>query len=288
MPTSQQRDASAAFATAAAGTWIDRRVPSPGAPTTGRPASREVHVEWLDTEAREAGELLARASDVLDEVDRRDCERLVIPEKRREATLARVFLRTRLGLHAGEAPRSFRFTRGVHGRPEIEWPIRLRPLRFSVSHTPGVIACAFTEGMEVGVDVEQLASEPAGVAELYFAASEIAALAQSTRRSELFFEIWTLKEAYAKARGFGLSGPFSSAAFSFDASRIAARFAPELEDDPAQWHFEGRRPTNRHTLALAVRVGDRAARDRPSRNLGGLYDRTKQDRGSNGRDFGDR
>jgi 4'-phosphopantetheinyl transferase len=277
-----------ALAAAARGISTDRRVPSRGVPTMGRLPAGEVRVDWLDARSREAGELLARASDVLDEVDRQDCERLFLPEKRREATLARVFLRTRLALYGGAAPRSFRFTRSAHGRPEIDWPIRCRALRFSVSHTPGVIACAFAEVMEVGVDVERLAREPTGVAELYFAPSEIAALARSTRRSELFFEIWTLKEAYAKARGFGLSGPFAGAAFSFDASRITARFAPELEDDPAQWHFERRRPTNRHTLALAVRLGDRTPRCRTFRNLGGLYERTTQDRGSDGRDLGDR
>jgi len=109
---------------------------------------------------------------------------------------------------------------------------------------------------DVGIDVERLTVEPAGVGSGFFAPSEVAELEHSKRRAERFFEIWTLKEAYAKARGFGLSGPFAGAVFSIDACRIMASFSAALNDDPAKWYFEVRRPSPVHTLAVAVRITD--------------------------------
>jgi 4'-phosphopantetheinyl transferase len=70
----------------------------------------------------------------------------------------------------------------------------------------------------------------------------------------VFFDYWTLKEAYIKARGFGLALPLADFAFRLSppsAPRIA--FEPALDDDPATWQFFQDWPTPLHRLAVAVR-----------------------------------
>ena len=118
------------------------------------------------------------------------------------AMLRRV-LREALG---GEEPR---LMRSRLGRPE------LMPRRhggsapsFNLTHTRGFAACAILQGAPVGIDAEDL-RRPIDIAEMaarWYAPPERRLLDQlaAEQRSEMFFRIWTLKEAILKATGHGL------------------------------------------------------------------------------------
>ena len=73
-------------------------------------------------------------------------------------------------------------------------------------------------------------------------------------RQKVFFDYWTLKEAYIKARGLGLALPLADFAFRLSPSSAPAiSFEPSLPDDPATWQFAQDWPTPQHRLAVAVR-----------------------------------
>ena len=75
-----------------------------------------------------------------------------------------------------------------------------------------------------------------------------------TSRQRAFFDYWTLKEAYIKARGFGLALPLADFAFTLaPPAPPQIAFEPALEDDPDTWQFAQDWPTPVHRLALAVR-----------------------------------
>lgn len=106
------------------------------------------------------------------------------------------------------SPRDWRFDATPHGKPIL----RTSPvgLDVSLSHTRGMAAVAIASGREIGVDVEsfQKPRDAIKVAERFFAREEVALLrAQSDPllQSEMFFAIWTLKEAVLKADGRGLA-----------------------------------------------------------------------------------
>jgi 4'-phosphopantetheinyl transferase len=115
-----------------------------------------------------------------------------------------------------------------------------------------------TSRFDVGVDVEspQRPTEIVGLARRFFAESEVESLRSRPPEQQraIFFEIWTLKEAYIKARGRGLSIPLDSFAFSLDPDRPPSiGFVPGTNDDPQDWQFAQVFLGSQYPMALALR-----------------------------------
>lgn len=158
-------------------------------------------------------------------------------------------------------PARWSFQTRSHGRPEIVSPALLPALRFSLSHTDDLVACVVVQDVDCGIDVEVTSrrGDLDGLSRILAPAERSAVKrAPSTQRPALFMRFWTLKEAYAKATGFGLSLPFDRFAFDLDAGpEITVQIDPALQDDGAGWQLRQWWPSPRHTAALALRCGPR-------------------------------
>lgn len=185
--------------------------------------------------------------------------RYVFERNRHEYLLTRALVRTVLSRYVPVAPEAWRFTPAAHGKPEIASPRDIPPLSFNLTNTDGLIACLVAFDRDVGVDVEdtQRKGETTGVADRFFSPSEVADLRGLPAEAQVdrFFDYWTLKEAYIKARGLGLALPLAQFSFTLEPERVRIAFDPRLEDDPASWQFMQQSPTARHRLAAAVRRG---------------------------------
>jgi 4'-phosphopantetheinyl transferase len=217
----------------------------------------DVHVWYARPEAVSDPALLRACERTLSTYERERRRRLRLERGRHEYLVAHALLRTCLSRYADVPPQAWRFETNHRGRPEISAPRGAPPLRFNLSHTAGLVACAVTMGAAIGVDVEDTRRSGRGmqVAERFFSTSEVADLRRlpESRRSRRFFEYWTLKEAYVKARGLGLALPLQR--FSFRVRRgapVSVSFDPQLGDRPESWHFALFRPTRRHVLAVGV------------------------------------
>jgi 4'-phosphopantetheinyl transferase len=218
--------------------------------------SADIHI-WLTDPSRATDPGLRREyRDLLPPAERQKCDRYRVPERRLGALVTRALVRTTLSHYCpAVAPREWEFVEIDNGRPELVPGLTALPLRFNLSRTDGLIACAVTLSHAIGVDVEAIdpSRRMAAIMDRYFAPAEQQDVGPDWER---FYTYWTLKEAYAKARGVGLSIPLNAVAFDL-AAPIRITFDPRIEDDPARWHFAVRRPTPRHLLAVAIDCPDR-------------------------------
>ena len=217
-----------------------------------------VHVDLLHTGNAEALAKLEVYQRLMTPDEHERMQRFVFEKDRKSFLLTRALVRTMLSRYASVEPSAWRFITNVHGRPEIlDRPDGVPDLRFNISHTNGLIACAITIGREVGVDVEHVGRHLMhDIAGRHFAPSEVADLRRlpDDQQRTVFYDYWTLKESYIKARGFGLALPLGDFAFKLNPPHPPTIiFEPALKDDPATWQFLQGWPTPAHRLALAVR-----------------------------------
>lgn len=204
---------------------------------------------------------------VLNDEERVRAERFHFSEDRRSYACAHALTRCALEAASGIPARDINFRTGHYGKPEIDGgtdkggPEKGR-LRFNLSHSRGLVCCAVTRGRDVGVDVERVARDADidGLARQVFAADEAAYLRQleGCARRDAFFAIWTLKEAYTKAVGRGLSIPLDGFSVRLDPPSLV--IGPSLLGDPKagkgeDWQVRLAGPVAGHVLAVAVRAG---------------------------------
>jgi len=221
---------------------------------------REAQVWYASSETVNEPALLRHCYAALGREERAQAQRLRSTHNRHAYVVAHALTRRVLSLYAAADPVAWVFKVSHYGKPEVAAPRGVPPLRFNLSHTRGMAACAVTLERDIGVDVED-ESRSVNVLDLaagFFAPLELAALRAegSTARQARFFEYWTLKECYIKARGFGLSLPIDAFWFDVSAAReITISIDPRLGDDPRGWQFHLFRPTRRHLLAVGIRRG---------------------------------
>ncbi len=163
---------------------------------------------------------------------------------------SRAFLRTVLAQYTGEQPESLEFSSNEFGKPFLK--NYFDTVSFNAAHTHGLTLCAVASGCDIGVDVE-FQTDSQGMldaADDYLSVEEMAALreVEDEGRLAVFFRSWTLKEAYLKARGQGLSIPLHDFSVMLDGMRVS-RFDA---DDAEQWDLRLLAQDDDFTAALAV------------------------------------
>lgn len=105
-----------------------------------------------------------------------------------------------------------------YGKPELIWH---DDIHFNLSHADGIAACIVSE-KECGIDCENVREYRPRVAQRVFTAKELDLFnaVDENDRDLLFFRLWTLKEAFVKAVGKGISYPMNTVGFSFENNQI--------------------------------------------------------------------
>ena len=161
----------------------------------------------------------------------------------RRYLVARALLRTVLSRYAPIEPRDWVFAANEYGRPAIAQPIgQTARLRFNISHTRRLILLGVTADRQLGVDIEDWHARqaPLAIADHFFALQEVRDLRAlpHVEQHRRFFEYWTLKESYIKARGKGLAIPLDRFSFRFPSpTSISLAVNPDLNDQARCWRF---------------------------------------------------
>jgi 4'-phosphopantetheinyl transferase len=184
-------------------------------------------------------EAAAACASLLSEEETARWRRFHFDRHRREFLATHALLRSALSSYRAIRPATWRFSANEHGKPAL---VPACGLRFNLSNALDLVVCLIAEKAELGVDVEAhtRADEILKLAPDVFSAQERAQLEPLSQAGKLdrALSLWTLKEAYIKARGMGLSLPLDKFSFLFDAGNgIRLEVAPELNDEPTRWRF---------------------------------------------------
>jgi len=217
----------------------------------------EVHVWTFDEAEHVDGSVVDAWLGLLPPEELERYHRFLATAVRHRFLRARALVRTSLSEYCGVPPADWRFLADHRGRPQIDSPSPFSEFHFNLSHTEGLVVCVVAGQSKVGVDVEWLKRRGRllDLAERFFeseASAEIRSAPPERRRS-LFLAHWTLKEAYLKATGLGLSGGMARPRFSLRDSTIEFAADSCFEEDPGAWSFVLAGPTPEHLLALAIR-----------------------------------
>jgi 4'-phosphopantetheinyl transferase len=224
-------------------------------PLSSALSANESHLWKIDLRCESTDEMKASLS--RDEHHR--AARFHFDRDRQRFLLAHASLRMVLGRYLGVAPASLAFSQNEFGKPFLINP-EAAGFHFNLSHSEDLALVSVTREREVGVDIEFIRPNFAtiDVAEHFFSVAEVYTLTglDPDYRTQGFFNCWTRKEAYIKARGEGLS----LALDSFDVSLapdvpvalLQTRFDPS---DVSRWSLHEIFPAPNYAAAIAIERG---------------------------------
>lgn len=174
--------------------------------------------------------------------------------KQHDFVATRALVRKVLTHYTGIPSVSLEFARRDQGKPYLA----NSPIYFNLSHSGNFAVLAVTTLGEIGIDIETIRPRNfLAIAERYYHADEFKQLLATpeAEREPLFFKIWTLKEAFFKATGGGISTGLDKVVFSFRNSTITATFCESLNLPNNDWQFQQEFITRRTLVALALQTG---------------------------------
>lgn len=222
---------------------------------------QEIDVWLVRPESLLPEELTHCCFPLLSEQERQRSQRFHFEHDRTHYLASHAMLRLCLGHHLACAPQQVQMAAGHNGKPELSGKFSGVPLHFNLSHTRGMVACVVAYGRPCGIDVERIRALPEmeGMARTVYSDAEIAWLErhEDPARSQAFFTLWTLKEAYIKATGLGMSAPLRQITLNPDTFGVEDRSLPAQA--AGTWLFDHWRPGPGHALAVACEhAGDAA------------------------------
>ena len=177
---------------------------------------------------------------------------------RHQYLITRATIRSLLSRYMPQTPPAgWVFEENKYGRPHIAPHLNTLGLHFNLSHTESLIVCGVVKGREIGVDVENIerGGDLINIADRFFSPSEVKDLHQwpESEHTDRFFDYWTLKESYIKARGMGLSIPLEQFSFHLgEGQDIGISIDAQQNDPPERWQFRQWRAGSQYKIALTL------------------------------------
>lgn len=200
-------------------------------------------------------EIRASMERVLSEEERTRVARFYFERDRHRWIIARGILRILLARYLQLEPQHVLFISNEYGKPALA-PAHESKLQFNLSHSRDIALYAVAWGRAVGVDVEYRKDdiEYDELAKVSFSPQEQAVLRPlaGEEKQTAFFNCWTRKEAYIKARGMGLFLPLDLFDVSLRPDEAAALLASrEDAREVDRWTLQSLFPGAGYAGALA-------------------------------------
>lgn len=183
-------------------------------------------------------------------------ERFRFEQHRQHCIIGRGVLRAILSRYIHIEPSQLQFCYGPYGKPALAAGTA-GMLHFNLSRSGGVALYAIARDRQIGIDVESLRpfSEVEQIARRFFSTreyEELSALPPS-QKHDAFFRYWTLKEAYVKATGRGLSLPLNQFEVSLASEEsVVLLRSPVDSQEVSHWSLKELIPGHGYVAAIAV------------------------------------
>ncbi|WP_316744922.1 4'-phosphopantetheinyl transferase superfamily protein [Streptomyces sp. MK7] len=237
-----------------------------GVPPAAAPGASSAVKLWLcandDLPDAIAGVL---ATHWLDGPEKETAERFMFERDRRQYVVAHTLVRRALAMEVGLVEPELLIWRSPRGRPSLQYPAGGLPrggpeLDFNLSHASGYNLLGVVRRQRIGVDIERL-DRDAGALETIaraYSPGEQSWVGQARVASAAWkrrvLRLWTLKEAYSKARGLGLGLDFDSFAFTLADEQGVLGFQAPADDTAGAWIFIELEPLPGVLVAVAVQA----------------------------------
>lgn len=192
----------------------------------------------------------------LSEDERQRSSRFHFDKDRNRFIIAHASLRDILARYLHCEPQQISFSTNEFGKPFLPD----HEIEFNLSHSGDYALIAVTRGRSVGVDIEQIRMdiEIENLASRYFSTGEVFELMGLPPHGRVvgFFNCWTRKEAYVKARGPGLSLPLDGFDVSLAPNEPAVLRATRPDPDEAtRWSLHSIFVDRDYVGALVIEGG---------------------------------
>lgn len=231
-------------------------------PTGATDRTEAVKLWFCPNDELAPGTAATLAAHWLDEHEQEIAGRFLFERDRRQYVVAHTLVRRVLALESGVPEAEAVIWRSSRGRPFLQKPPEGLPrggreLDFNLSHANGHNLLGVVRRHRIGVDVERLDRGDQGFSSVVetFAEEErhwVAQAAPGRHRDRRVLRLWTLKEAYSKARGLGLGLPFDTFSFTLAEDRGVIGFRPPGNDTERRWRFVELEPVPDVLAAVAV------------------------------------
>lgn len=225
------------------------------------PVDTQIHL-WTLSHVPPQSPVGLPPSKILNNPERERQANFATPELRYRYRSRREMVRRTLSLYRPEIHETdWVFSHNALGKPSIHTSQCNRNLYFNLSHTRGMTVLAVAGIEPMGIDIENTRTEKSQnhleIAKRFFTPLETEQIKQGTRQQQIeqFFDYWTLKEAYIKAVGKGLSLGLDRFQFLLNpGSPITIDFPPPAIDDAEHWCFHQETLQDHFRIAIALKI----------------------------------
>lgn len=229
------------------------------------PANLQLPIDRVHVWRAQLDEACAPAdtfAQILSRRERDRAQRFHFERDRKRFISSHVILHQILGRYFENDPSRLEFFCGPYGKPYVRNQDG-DTLGFNMAHSRDMVLYAFARTRQIGVDIECVESVPetASIAQTLFSERERAAwrIVSADKQPELFFNWWTLKEAYGKALGYGLTQSLDQfPVLLADTKASAGLTTAEMVDKNVAWSFKMFAPVPGYVAAIVVEGPRRA------------------------------
>ncbi|HHW67016.1 MAG TPA: 4'-phosphopantetheinyl transferase superfamily protein [Epulopiscium sp.] len=129
-------------------------------------------------------------------------------EDAQQVLISDILVRYLIGAKLNKKNKELRFNNNYFGKPFL---CDYSCIHFNLSHSREWIVCALGP-VPVGIDIEFIRPIDFDLAKMFFSEYDYKNLMKKKGLEKLkfFYDLWTIKESYVKAKGMGMTIPFNS------------------------------------------------------------------------------